>query len=88
MTVYSLCHPNSDDSRNLMLIGEALIKVLRVIHQHLHVFEFVQWLRISGLISLLHELFLTEGILRKGAKYRHLLTQNRPLEPYKEATAL
>jgi hypothetical protein len=71
-----------------MLIGEANIKVLRVINQHLCEFEFVQWLRISGLISSLHELFLTEGILRKGAKYCQMLTQNRPLEPYKEATAL
>jgi hypothetical protein len=71
-----------------MLIREALIKVLSVIHQHLCVFEFVQWLRISGLISSLHELFLTEGILRKGAKYRHMLAKNRLLDPYKEAIAL
>jgi hypothetical protein len=86
--VYSLCHPYSDDSRDLLLIGEALIKVLGIIHQHLCVFEFVQWLRISGLISSLHELLLTEGILRKGVKYRHMLAQNRPLDPYKEAIAL
>jgi hypothetical protein len=47
----------------------------------------VQGLRISGIILSLHELFLTEGILRNGAKYHHMLAQNRPIDPNKEATA-
>jgi hypothetical protein len=41
-------------------------------------------LRISGLISSLHELFLTDSIVRKGAKYCHVLAQNRPINPFEE----
>jgi hypothetical protein len=41
-------------------------------------------LRISGLILPLNELFLTDGIVRKGAKYCHVLAQNRPINPFEE----